>query len=254
MDELTEFRSEAVKRGELIGANNELQQMALDFQHAVGLYKYSYNFEWLGIPIIQYPQDIVALQEIIYLVRPDLVIETGVAHGGSLVLSASLLALLDLMDSKSNRTQSKFLVIGIDIEIRDHNRKNIESHPLAPHIKLIEGSSTDQDIINVVTNEARRFKRPLVLLDSNHSYDHVLKELHAYSNLVPVGSYIIVYDTVIEFSPPGYYGERPWEPGNSPLTAVKHFLSESDLFEVDNLVSNKLLISVAPNGFLKRIK
>lgn len=220
--------------------------------------KYLYNFDWLGRPIIQYPQDMVAIQEIIWQVRPTLIIETGIAHGGSLILSASMLALLDYCEAVESGlaiypSESKRKVVGIDIEIREHNRSAIERHPMSSKIEMIEGSSTDQRIINQVAKLAKDHSSVLVLLDSNHTHDHVFCELEAYANLVSVGSYCVVFDTFVEDMPTGYFADRPWDKGNSPRTAVDQFLKLNAEFEVDESIQNKLLITVAPGGFVKRI-
>ena len=221
--------------------------------------KYLYNFDWLGRPIIQYPQDMVAIQEIIWNVKPTLIIETGIAHGGSLILSASMLALLDYCDAiESNKTinpsDSKRKVVGIDIEVRQHNRAAIVSHPLGSKIEIIEGSSTDSRVVNEVVEIAKTHSSILLLLDSNHTHEHVLDELNAYTNLVSVGSYCVVFDTFVEDMPAGYFADRPWDKGNSPRTAVTEFLKDHTEFVVDESIQNKLLITVAPGGFLKRIQ
>jgi cephalosporin hydroxylase len=254
MNETEKFKIEVSDRINLIGGRVDLKKIAYDFQHETGRFGYLYNFEWLGLPIIQYPQDIVALQEIIYKVRPDLIIEAGVARGGSLIFSASMLALLDMLDQRVGVEKRNRQVIGIDIDIRPHNRQNIESHPLSSYISLIQGSSIDLDTIAKVKEAAKGFIKVMVLLDSNHTHDHVLAELKAYSELVSIGSYLIVYDTVVEQSPPGYYQGKPWDRGNSPLTAVRQFLTDSKNFEIDESIPNKLLITVAPDGFLRRIQ
>lgn len=222
-------------------------------------YKYSYHFEWLGRPIIQYPQDIVAMQELIWQVKPDLIIETGIAHGGSLIMSASMLAMIDyceaarqgtVLDPKSNRRK----VIGLDIDIRAHNRAAIEAHPMAHMIEMIEGDSTDPAIVADVQNRARGYERVLVCLDSNHTHAHVLAELNAYAPLVSKGSYCVVFDTIIEDMPEGSFPDRPWDKGDNPKTAVWEFLKEHDEFVVDEMIENKLLITVAPDGYLKRVR
>jgi cephalosporin hydroxylase len=207
-------------------------------------YRYSYNFTWLGRPIIQYPQDIVAIQEILWQVQPDLVVETGIAHGGSLVLSASLLELIGGVGH----------VVGIDVEIRHHNRVAIAAHPLAKRITMIEGSSVDPGVVDKVLRLAAGRRRVVVILDSNHTHEHVTKELELYSPLVRAGSYLIVLDTVIEDMPPGSFPQRPWGPGNNPKTAVHEFLAHTDRFEIDKEIENKLLLTVAPDGYLKCVK
>ena len=226
-----------------MGADAELQASARATFLGSCRHGYSYNFSWLGRPIIQYPQDIMAVQEIIWQVKPDLIIETGVAHGGSLILSASILELIGQPAE----------VIGIDLEIRPHNRMEIEAHPLAKRIVLIEGSSISQEVANRVRNVASEGKRVMVFLDSNHTHEHVLKELEIYSPLVTKGSYLVVFDTVIEDMPEGAFPNRPWGKGNNPKTAVREFMSTNPRFQVDGELEQKLLLTVAPEGYLKCI-
>ncbi len=220
--------------------------------------RYVYNFDWLGRPIIQYPQDIAAVQEIIWATRPDVVVETGIAHGGSLILSASILALLDLADASSagemlDPRNPKRRVIGVDIDIRPHNRSAIEAHPLASRIQMLEGSSIDPDIVSLVREAVGTAKRVMVCLDSMHTHNHVLAELNAYGPLVTNGCYMIVFDSFVENMPRGFFAERPWDVGNNPMTAVKSWLQSHSEFEVDSAIDAKLQISVAPNGFLRRV-
>ena len=231
--------------------------------------QYSYNFHWLSRPIIQYPQDIVAFQEVVWRVKPDLIIEMGIAHGGSLILSASLLALLDLCEHGQTTLapQQEFCrcVIAADIEIRSHNRKALEEHPLYPRIKLIEGSSIDEAVIVQVKKEAEKHEKVLICLDSNHTHDHVLAELEAYAPLTSVGSYCIVFDTLIEDLPQSMFNDRPWGPGNSPKTAVAEYIdclqkdgriaSDGQPLQLrnDERIQENTLITVAPEGFLKRV-
>jgi cephalosporin hydroxylase len=230
-----------------------------DFMRATTVPKYSYNFSALGRPIIQYPQDMVAIQELIWKVRPDLIIETGIAHGGSLIMSASMLALLDMCDAIEagealNAKQSARKVLGIDIDIRSHNRSAIEAHPMASRIEMIQGSSTAPEIIGKVHAFAARYKKILVCLDSNHTHDHALAELEAYAPLTSIGSYCVVFDTIIEDLPDGMYPDRPWGPGNNPKTAVWEYLKTHPEFEVDKSIQHKLQITVAPDGYLKRVR
>ena len=232
--------------------DSKLHQVASAFLNATVDSSYSYCFDWLNRPIIQYPQDIVAFQELISTVKPDLIIETGIAHGGSLVLSASLLCLLDVMEGLDPR-QSPRKVVGVDIDIRPHNRKALDEHPLRFKMELIEGSSIDPEIIQQVRNHADGVDRVLVSLDSNHTHVHVLAELNAYADLVSVGSYCIVFDTVVEDLPAGSFPDRPWDVGNNPKTAVHEWLKTHPEFEIDKKIDNKLLISVAPDGYLKRV-
>jgi cephalosporin hydroxylase len=220
--------------------------------------RYVYNFDWLGRPIIQYPQDIVAFQELIWATRPDLIIETGIAHGGSLVLSASLLAMLDYCDAVGSGVplcpmSSKRKVLGIDIDIRAHNRNAINSHPLAHKIEMIEGSSISGDVIGRVKEYAKDHERIMVCLDSNHTHEHVLAELHAYAPLTTVGCYCVVFDTFVEDMPEDLFPNRPWGPRNNPKTAVWEFLRSHPDFEADKCIDQKLQISVAPDGYLKRV-
>ena len=227
-----------------MGNNSRLRRMALDFLRETAAYKYSHNFSWLGNPIIQVPQDIVAMQEIIWRVKPDLIIETGIAHGGSLIFYASMLELLG----------SNGVVIGIDVDIREHNRIEIEKHPMFKRITMIQGSSIDEGIVKQVHDLAKDKKQILVALDSNHTHSHVLRELQLYSPLVTKGSYLVVFDTAIEDMPDGFFSDRPWDKGNNPKTAVWEFLKTNKRFEIDRETENKLLITVAPDGYLKCVK
>lgn len=220
--------------------------------------KYSYNFSWMGRPIIQYPQDMVAMQELIWKVKPDLIIETGIAHGGSLIMNASFLAMLDYCDAIENSesidpTKPKRRVLGIDIDIREHNRTAIEEHPMSNRIDMIQGSSISQEIVSQVKSYAKNFNRILVCLDSNHTHEHVLAELHAYADLTSINSYCVVFDTIVEDLPENFYPGRTWGPGDNPKTAVWEYLKAHPEFEIDIAIDNKLLISVAPNGYLKRV-
>jgi cephalosporin hydroxylase len=226
------------------GVNKELQSTADAFNIASNKAQYSYNFSWMGRPIIQYPQDMIAMQEIIWDLKPDLIIETGIAHGGSLIYYASILELI-----------GKGEVLGIDIDIREHNRIEIEKHPMFKRIKMLRGSSVEPDIIAQVNKYAKGKETVLVSLDSNHTHDHVLQELRCYSPLVRRGSYIVAFDTIVEHLPEGYFAQkRPWGISNNPKTAIDEFLKNNDDFVRDLQVDNKLLISVAPGGYLKRIK
>lgn len=221
--------------------------------------QYSYNFFWLGRPIIQYPQDMVAMQELIWQIKPDLIIETGIAHGGSLILSASMLAQIDMCEAiergeMMDPAKSHRKVLGIDIDIRTHNRDAIESHPMSSRIVMIEGSSISDEVIAKVNEFSKDFKTILVCLDSNHTHEHVLAELNAYAPLVSKGSYCVVFDTVIEDMPDDMYPNRPWCPGNNPKTAVWEYLKEHSEFEIDTKIQNKLLITVASDGYLYRVK
>lgn len=207
-------------------------------------HKYSYHFKWLGRPIVQFPQDILAMQELVWEVKPKIIIETGIAHGGGVIFYASLLELLG----------GDRMVLGIDIDIREYNRVEIAKNPMAKRIKMIQGSSIDEDVIRQVYALAQDKSPVLVALDSMHTHSHVLEELNAYSPLVTRGSYLVVFDTVLEDMPDGFSSGRPWGKGNNPKTAVREFLKSNDRFEVDKEIENKLLITVAPGGYLKCIK
>jgi cephalosporin hydroxylase len=252
------FQQEVGARIEANGRNQALLDAGAQFMRVSTDPKYSYNFAWLGRPIIQYPQDIVAMQELVWAVRPDLIVETGIAHGGSLILSASLLAMLDLCDAIEAGTTldprtSRRAVVGVDIDIRAHNRAAVEAHPMASRIRMIQGSSVDPAIVDQVRAVAAGHQRVLVCLDSNHTHDHVLAELEAYAPLTSVGSYCVVFDTIIEELPAGFYPDRSWGPGNSPRSAIAAYRASHPEFVVDTAIDHKLLISVAPGGYLKRV-
>ena len=255
---MSQFQSEVLTRIEAVSTNNSLRQSAAVFTQTSIASQYSYNFSWQGRPIIQYPQDMAAMQELIWEIKPDLIIETGIAHGGSLIFSASMLALIDMCDAiesgKSiNPKVSNRKVLGIDIDIRAHNRAAIEAHPMASRIQMIQGSSIAADIIAQVRAAAAKYSRILVCLDSNHTHDHVLAELNAYAPLTSVGSYCVVFDTIVQDMPKEMFPDRPWGPGNNPKTAVWEYLKTHKEFQIDKNIQDKLLITVAPDGYLKRI-
>ena len=242
---------EQAENQDLLGAKNAFVKESIHSQ-------YSYNFSWLGRPIINYPLDIVAVQELIWKVKPDLIIETGIAHGGSLLLSVSRLALLEYCDAEKNRelldpANPRRKVLGIDIDIRAHNREAIEAHPLFSRVAMIEGSSIDDSIISKVRDCAKGSEKIMVFLDSNHTHEPVVKELEAYAPLVTKGSYCVVFDTLVEDMPKDTFPDRPWDLGNNPKTAVWEFLKSHKEFIIDKKIENKLLITVAPDGYLKRI-
>lgn len=232
-----------------LGNDATLKAHSAEWINQIAQRKYTYNFKWMGRPIIQLPQDIVAMQELIWSVQPDLIIETGIAHGGSLIFSASMLELNAACGGAQDAE-----VLGIDIDIRPHNRDAIESHPMVKRISMIEGSSVDPVVIDQVKAKAAGKKRVLVCLDSNHTHEHVAAELAAYAPLTSVGSYCVVFDTVIEDMPAAMFPDRPWGPGNSPKTAVWAYLKDHPEFEIDHRVDHKLLVSVAPDGYLKRVR
>lgn len=257
-DHIATFEAENKKQVSTYPANKEWQELSARWMQQAFKQRYMYNFNTLGRPIIQTPVDIVAVQELIWDVRPDLIIETGIAHGGSLIMSASMLALLDLCDGIKSESmidpkKSKRKVLGIDLDIRSHNRAAIESHPLASRIQMIQGSSINPEIIAKVRAIAANYSRVLVCLDSNHTHEHVLAELNAYAPLTSVGSYCVVFDTIIEDLPAEMFPDRPWAPGNNPKTAVWEYIKNHPEFEIDKSIQHKLLITVAPDGWLKRI-
>lgn len=242
MDPIRQFYEEKENRIDSYRNNDALKVAATQFNVESNKAQYSYNFSWMGRPIIQYPQDMIAMQEIIWQLKPDLIIETGIAHGGSLVYYASILELI-----------GKGEILGIDIDIRDHNRKEIERHPMYKRIRMLQGSSIIQDTVKEVRKIAEGKKTILVSLDSNHTHQHVLDELNFYAEFVTPGSYMVVFDTIVEDLPDNYLPNRAWSKGNNPKTAVWEFLKQNPNFEIDNSIDSKLLISVAPEGYLKRI-
>lgn len=240
-----EGRAEIAAQGEDAG----LQAASRDWINRANARKYSYHFEWMGRPIIQYPQDMVAMQQLIWAVQPDLIVETGIAHGGSLIFSASM---LELNAACGGPADAK--VLGVDIDIRAHNRTAIEAHPMARRIEMIQGSSIDPDIVARVKAAAAGRQRVLVSLDSNHTHAHVLAELEAYAPLTSVGSYCVVFDTVIEDMPAEMFPDRPWGPGDNPKTAVFDYIARHPEFEIQKDIDHQLLVSVAPDGYLKRVR
>lgn len=258
MNEVEKFKAEVVQNIKSLSEDKDVQALSRIWIREISPHKYAYNFRWLGRPAIQFPQDQIALQELIWQVRPDLIIETGIAHGGSLAFSASMLALLDMADAIEsgelmNPKVSKRKVLGLDIDIRPHNKNAIESHPMASRIQMIQGSSIDPEIVSQVLDIAKGYNKILVCLDSNHTHEHVLAELEAYAPLTSLDSYCIVYDTAVEDMPAALAGDRPWGPGNNPKTAVWEYLKAHPEFEIDKSIENKLLITVAPDGYLKRV-
>lgn len=244
MNPIEEFYKERNEAIADMTKDEELRKKSLDWMLHADKYKYTYNFSWLGRPIIKYPQDIVIMQELIWTVKPDLIIETGIAHGGSIIFSSSMMELLG----------NGGKVIAVDIDIRKHNRAEIEKHPMVKNITMLEGSSTDETIVNQIANYAKGFKKVMVVLDSNHTHEHVYRELELYTPLVSVGSYILLPDTFVEFFPKGYVTNRPWDVGNNPYTAMKAFLKTTNQFVKDESITNKLLITEAfGGGYLKRV-
>lgn len=245
MDPIQQFKKERNDDIARMADDETLKKVSLDWMIISDKYKYSYNYTWLGRPIIKYPTDIVATQEIIWSVKPDLIIETGIAHGGSLMLSASMLEIIG----------GDGLVLGIDIDIREHNLKEILNHPMSKRIRMIEGSSIAEDTIEQVRLIAEGKKKIMVFLDSLHSHAHVAAELKLYASLVSIGSYLVLPDTFIEYFPKGYYSkDRPWDVGNNPMTALREFLAKDNRFEIDRNLCDKLMITEAFEGYLKRMR
>jgi len=258
-DPIEDFRNERIARVSAYATDAAFTADSRAWLEASMRRKYVYNFDWLGRPIIQYPQDMVALQEIVWSTRPDVIVETGIAHGGSLVFSASLLALLDLCDAKVagelvDPASPLRTVVGVDIDIRAHNRDAIRAHPLADRIHMVQGSSVDPGVVDQVRQLAGKAKRVMVCLDSMHTHDHVLAELQAYAPMVTPGCYCVVFDTFVEDVPKDVFADRPWGPGNSPKSAVREFLSGAGGFEVDRSIQARLQITVAPDGYLRRVR
>jgi cephalosporin hydroxylase len=239
-----QFEAEKRARIAAMAQDASFRKLSRDWFDASCRHRYSYHFTWMGLPVIQYPQDLIAMQEIIWRTRPEMIVETGIARGGSLVFFASMLETI----GGAGR------VVGVDVDIRPHNRAAIESHALARRITLLEGSSVDPAVAQKVHSLARGMRSLLLVLDSNHTHEHVARELQLYSPLVRRGGYLLVLDTVVEDLPAGLSAGRPWGPGNNPRTAVRAFLEGNDRFEVDAEIENKLLLTVAPGGYLKCVK
>ena len=242
-DEVT-FESRNRKMVGRMAGDEVLKELTHAWFERVSAHEYSYHFKWMGRPVIQFPQDLVAIQEIIWEVKPELIIETGVARGGSIAFLASM---LELVGGEGH-------VVGVDIDLREHNREALGRHPMSRRMTLLEGSSTSELVIDQVHKLASERRPTLVILDSNHTHDHVLTELDLYSPLVGAGSYLIVMDTIIEEMPPSFSSTRPWGPGDNPATAVAEFLNKSDRFVVDRSIETRLQITVAPGGYLRCIR
>lgn len=269
MDEVTAFRQSVESNVQALGEDSAFRELNRQWLIASGRHKYAHNFSWLGRPVIQIPQDLYAVQELVWAVRPDLIVETGIAHGGSLIMSASMLALLDYCDAVADQrpldvSASNRKVVGIDIDIRRHNRVAIEDHPMAHKIHMIENSSIDPSVAREVRDIAGQHDTIMVFLDSNHTHDHVLEELKIFAPLTSVGSYCVVWDTGIEDMPDGYVVDRPWSKGNNPKTALFEYLRLCDSgltddsghplrFELDKSIESKLGLTASWDGFLKRV-
>ncbi len=244
-DPVAQFFAEREADIEAMGRDEELRRKSIDWMLHADQYKFTYNFTWMGRPIIKFPNDIVIQQELMWQLKPDLVIETGIAHGGSVIFTASMMEMMQI-DGE---------VVGIDIDIRKHNRDQIEAHPMAKRITMYEGSSTSEEIIEKVRKHTVGKKCVMVILDSLHSHEHVYNELKAYAPMVTVGSYCVLPDTFIEFFPKGYYSDsRPWDVGDNPYTGMKQYLAETDMFETDHHLTNKAMITETIDGYLKRVR
>lgn len=244
-DPVSQFTAERQADIQAMGADEELRQKSLDWMLHADKYKYTYNFSWMGRPIIKFPADMVIQQELMWRLKPDLVIETGIAHGGSIIFTASMMEMMGIEGE----------VVGLDIDIRKHNRDLIEAHPMMKRITMYEGSSTDPVIVEKVREHTKGKKCVMVILDSLHSHKHVYEELKAYAEMVTVGSYCVLPDTFIEFFPKGYYSDtRPWDVGDNPYTGMKQYLSETDLFETDYSLTHKAMITETIDGYLRRVK
>lgn len=248
MNPIRQFEIERDARIEKLGQDHEFLAQSKKWLEQSMRRQYVYNFSWLGRPIIQNPIDMMAMQELMWRVQPDLVIETGIAHGGSLIFSASMLELIAACGGNSEAR-----VLGIDIDIREHNRQAILQHPMAKRITMLEGSSVAPEVVAQVHGAVQNKQKVMVFLDSNHTREHVLAELEAYAPLVSKDSYCVVFDTFVEDVPADVFEGRPWQPGNSPKTAVHAYLQKHPEFAIDQSMQHKLQITVAPDGFLKRI-
>jgi len=244
-DPIKTFFDERTADIERMGADQELRQKSIDWMIHADQYKYTYNYTWMGRPIIKFPNDMVIQQELMWELKPDLVIETGIAHGGSIIFTASMMEMMGIGGE----------VVGIDVDIRPHNQTEIEAHPMMKRITMYEGDSVSDLIVEKVKAHTKGKKCVMVILDSLHSHDHVYKELLAYAPMTTLGSYCILPDTFIEFFPKGYYSEsRPWDVGDNPYTAMQQYISETDMFEIDAARTSKAMITETMDGYLKRVK
>jgi len=244
MGEIEKFQQEVASNIKGLMEDHDIQALSRIWLREITRHKYAYNFSWMGRPIIQFPQDMIAMQEIIWETKPDLIIETGIAHGGSILYYASLLEMIG----------GDGYVLGIDVDIREHNRQAIVQHPMVKRVQMIQGSSIDEATIAQVAEHAKGKKSVLVILDSNHMHEHVLAELQAYAPMVTKGNYCVVFDTLVEDMPDDLIHDRPWKKGDNPKTAVREYMQQTDRFEIDKAIESKILITVAPDGFLKCVK
>ncbi len=251
---MSSFEKEKKKRIKNFFKNKKLVEKGKSFFLETVKNKYSYNFEWLGMPIIQYPQDIVSLQEIIFKSKPNKIVETGIARGGSLIFLASMMLLLSKEDSEKNKD---YKVLSIDIDIRRHTLKKIKNHFLKNYFKTNESSSVSSKAYKFVKDNIKKNDRVMVILDSNHEENHVLEELKLYAPLVSKNCYCIVMDTVIDFLPNNLNADRSWKKNNSPYSAIQKYLKlikakKSINLIFDNYFQYKSLLTNMPFGALKR--
>ncbi len=222
--------------------NPELHKSALDFITKSDQHNYAYNWTWLDMPIIQMPEDIMLVQEIIWETKPDIIIETGIAWGGSVVLYASILELI-----------GKGQVLAIDKVLPQHNIDAIMKYNFSSRIKLFEGSSIDESIVNAIRDIIKPTDKVMVLLDSNHTHAHVYEELKIWESFVTSGQYLVISDTIVEEIPEQTHRSRSWGHGDNPMTALNQFLSENNKFTRENDYNHKAICSFTRNGYLKRI-
>jgi len=245
-DDRLEFEARKKEMSIALGKDDAVFRQALDTLVSLDKYDYSYLWSWMGLPIIQMPADVMATQEVIWATKPDVIIETGVARGGSMVFMAAMLQLI-----------GKGKVVGVDIDIRAHNRSAIESHPMASRIELIEGPSTSVETMDRVRAAIPAGASVMVVLDSDHSRDHVLDELRHYAPLVTEGQYIVVADTLLGRCEPSQVPTKRSQillPGDEPLAALHAYLKETTRFEFDEVINGKLVLSSSPGGYVRCLR
>ncbi len=238
-----QFDADKIKNATSLGKDEELQKLALELIEKSDKHYHAYQWTWLDLPIIQSTEDILAAQELVWKVKPDVIIETGIAWGGSIVFYASLLQLI-----------GKGKIVGIDVALPQKNIDKIMSYPFSDRIELIQGSAVDQSIVDLAASHIKEGQTVMLMLDSNHTHEHVLKELEMYSHLVTKDSYIIVSDTIVEDIPTQEHRPRPWGPGDNPKTAVNAFLKGNDRFVLDEYYNNKILVTFDKGGYLRCVK
>ncbi|MGI0526489.1 cephalosporin hydroxylase family protein [Rhizobium giardinii] len=245
-DDRQEFEAHKEEMCLALGKDNDAFRQSVETVVALDKYDYSYLWSFLGVPIIQMPADVMATQEVIWATKPDVIIETGIARGGSMIMMAAMLKLI-----------GKGKVIGVDIDIRAHNREAIETHPMSPLIELIEGPSTAAETLAKVKASIPAGGSVMVVLDSDHSRDHVLDELRHYGPLVTEGQFLVVADTLlgrVEAAQTPTKRSKIWHPGDEPLTALNTYLGETDRFQPDDVINGKLVVSSSPGGYVRCIR